>query len=360
MVEERREVKCPNGHVSASSGKPAKFCHVCGAAMRTQCSNGHDVRAGVKFCTTCGVPVGAASASASSTDTTADRGPNATGIDIEDDPAIGRVRRGGYLPSASFAEPTRTDPAPPVQSVPEVRQMPTGSIAGPSYTPGPPVLYAKPRRRTGLIVAIACVVAVIVIAAGVVSYALVGRSSGNNHAAASPNSGHQPNPSGTNNPSTTTTTVNPVGQQQAQALNGLLTQSASDRSQVVGATQQIATCTDVSQAIETLRSAASARQTLITRLGQQQTSQLPNSGQLVSTLTSAWQNSADSDSSYASWGTDELDRLNGCVPNDTVDASYVAAQTTDANASAAKQQFIGQWNPIATQYGLPQLTADQI
>jgi hypothetical protein len=143
-------------------------------------------------------------------------------------------------------------------------------------------------------------------------------------------------------------------------MSNLLAQSADDRSQVQAATQNIAACTDLFQAEQTLVTAAGSRQTLLNGVGQLQVGQLPNSAGLLSNLSAAWQNSVESDNSYANWASNEDRYVNGCILNDTNNAYYQAAQSTDAAASSAKQTFVSLWNPIASQYGLPQVSANQI
>lgn len=351
---------CPNGHLNSPTANGVRFCRTCGAAMRTRCSNGHDVPASVKFCSICGVPIRSESPQ-----------PPPVVVAPGDDPEIRTVVFGGQPEASARTGPLDTGLVTPATGVPAGQDLSSMAAApgglgsvGPGE-PGPPVLYARPKRRTGRIVTAICVGAAVLIAAGIGAYALVGRSPTSNHtdAASSSSSSHHKTALATTTTmasNTTTTTVISSTQQQANGLNALLDQSSADRSQVQGATQQIAACTDLSQAQQVLRSAASSRQTLINELGQLQVSELPNAERLISTLNLAWQNSAASDNAYANWGADEDAKFTGCTMNDTSDGSYVAAQSTDQMASSAKQSFISLWNPIALQYALPQLTALQI
>ncbi len=71
---------------------------------------------------------------------------------------------------------------------------------------------------------------------------------------------------------------------------------------------------------------------------------------LVSDLTQAWQASIAADQAYAKWANDEITQ--GCVANDTSDPGYQATVTPNANATKYKTAFVGQWNPVAAQYGL--------
>ena len=228
--------------------------------------------------------------------------------------------------------------------------------------PPTPTLYAKRKKRKGVAVLLIAAGLVVFAGAGIATYALQSKSSPAAHrvVASKTVTAHNPTATTPTVPASTSTTIKTLGQQQAQALNDLLTQSTANRSQVQSATTEIAVCGNLAQAQQTLQSSASSRQTLLNSLNELQISQLPNSSQLFAALSSAWTNSMNSDSSYAGWAQDESNNINGCVQNDTSDASYVQAQSTDAAATAAKQSFVTLWNPIAAQYGLPQLTASQI
>ena len=52
----------------------------------------------------------------------------------------------------------------------------------------------------------------------------------------------------------------------------------------------------------------------------------------------------------------------GCTPGQRGqnDPNWQAAQTSDAQATAAKNQVAALWSPIATAYSLPQYTYSQL
>jgi hypothetical protein len=162
--------------------------------------------------------------------------------------------------------------------------------------------------------------------------------------------------------STTTSTTNATetASVQAQKINFLLAQSSNDRDAIVGATNDIANCGNLSQDEATLNNAAQSRQLLINELPDLQISQVPGASQLISTLTSAWQASKASDTSYAAWAGDLLQT--GCTPGQggQGDSNWQAAQASDAQATSAKTQAAALWAPIATSYGLPQYTYNQL
>jgi hypothetical protein len=170
--------------------------------------------------------------------------------------------------------------------------------------------------------------------------------------------------------STTSTTENLSGpsgaasadqsaSQQAQSLQSLLQDSTSDRSATVSATADIGTCGNLAADVQTLRSAASGRQELLAQLSQLDLSALPGSSALNSTLTGAWQASIQSDTDYASWGTDlEQSGCAGQVP--TSDPNWQSAQTSDTSATFAKYEFVALWNPVAQAEGLTQYQYSQL
>jgi hypothetical protein len=158
---------------------------------------------------------------------------------------------------------------------------------------------------------------------------------------------------------TTTATVLDLARTEAQSVNTLLLQSSSDRNEIVEATADIGSCGNLGQDQATLESAEQSRQALLGQLSELKTSQLPESTQLVSALTAAWQASLQSDSSYAAWAGD-LEQM-GCVGQaSTNDPNFQAAQSADTQATTAKNQFVTLWNSIASTYGLPQYNASQI
>ena len=59
---------------------------------------------------------------------------------------------------------------------------------------------------------------------------------------------------------------------------------------------------------------------------------------------------------YAAWAGDES---TGCTPNGS-DPNLSAATVPDNQATQDKTAFVGSWNPIAQQYGLPTYAQDQL
>ncbi len=152
-------------------------------------------------------------------------------------------------------------------------------------------------------------------------------------------------------PATTQSPTVSAQEQAAENLSALLTQSVTDRSSIVSAVADVTDCgPTLNQDPQTLQNAATSRQNLLNELANLSgAANLPPN--LLTALKGAWQSSMEADQAYAKWAQDEVS--NGCTKNDTSDPNYQAAIGPDGQATTYKQTFVGLWNPIATQYGLP-------
>lgn len=158
--------------------------------------------------------------------------------------------------------------------------------------------------------------------------------------------------------STTTTTSVSNEKAAAQDLSTLLGESVADRSAIVNASQAVESCSPtLANDVETFSNAATSRQNLIKEL-----SSIPDASSLPSGLTqlitSAWQASEEVDRDYATWAQQES--TTGCQPNNTTNAAFQAATAPNTQATQFKQEFVNQWNPIATQFNLPTYQWDQL
>jgi hypothetical protein len=172
--------------------------------------------------------------------------------------------------------------------------------------------------------------------------------------------GPAPSPGGTTSTPASASPVVPSAQQAAaQGLAGLLAQSVADRSSIVTAVNDVSRCgPNLHRDPQTFQSAVASRQALLTRLASLPSrSALP--APMLAALTSAWQNSIKADQDFARWARDEIS--NGCTSNNQSSDSHAqAAAGPDAQATTGKQTFAGQWNPIATRYGLPTYRWNQL
>jgi len=137
------------------------------------------------------------------------------------------------------------------------------------------------------------------------------------------------------------------GAQQAQAVDNLLVQSAGARSATVAAVGDAGNCGNLAGDAAALQQAAGLRQALLAQVNALRTDALGNDS-WVAPLQAALSASAESDTSYRLWVQTMMS--SGCPAAN--DRNYAAAQSSDAQATAAKQQFIAAWNPVATGFGV--------
>ena len=126
----------------------------------------------------------------------------------------------------------------------------------------------------------------------------------------------------------------------------------------MAAVADIASCGNLSGDETTLNDAHTSRESLLSQLQSEDLSALPGGSQLDTYLTNAWQASASSDQSYANWASDQM--ASGCTVNDDADVNFQNAQVSDGQSTTNKTSFATLWNPIASSYGLPTVTASSI
>lgn len=162
----------------------------------------------------------------------------------------------------------------------------------------------------------------------------------------------------TASPATSTPAPAVTERQAATNLATMLSQSVSDRAAIISAASDVGNCgPNLSSDAKVFDDAVSSRTALLTSLTTMPgRTALPAA--LLSDLTQAWQASIAADQAYARWANDE--NTQGCVPNDTSDPGYQATVTPNASATTYKTAFVGQWNPVAAQYGLTQYTQNQL
>lgn len=158
--------------------------------------------------------------------------------------------------------------------------------------------------------------------------------------------------------SASATSTLPAQQQAANALAALLSRSVTDRSAITGSVSDVNQCgAALSQDAQAFDSAATSRQNLLSQLaGLPARTALPAS--MLQDLTRAWQASAAADQDLSQWAQDES--AGACTPNDHADPHFQAAVGPDNQATSAKQAFVSQWNPIASEYGLANYQWDQL
>ncbi len=235
----------------------------------------------------------------------------------------------------------------------------------PPDEPGPP-LHAGPvrdpaswpadgrRRRRPLLLGLA-----VLILAGIVAGVLfILKPSHPGRAAAAAHSSAAGGPSSKAVASATATSTLPPQQRAAKALATLLAQSVTDRSAITGSVSDVNDCgPTLSQDAQTFDKAATSRQNLLSQLaGLPARTALPAA--MLQDLTRAWQASAAADQDLSQWAQDES--TGACTPNDHADPHFQAAVGPDDQATSAKQAFVSQWNPIASEYGLASYQWNQL
>jgi hypothetical protein len=184
------------------------------------------------------------------------------------------------------------------------------------------------------------------------------RSAGPSTASGTPSSSGASSSGAASSASASATATAVTERQAATSLAGMLARSGSDRTAIVNAVNDVNGCgPNLAADPGVFQQAASSRRSLLASLAS-----LPGRGTLppalITDLTNAWQASIAADDDFARWADDEIAK--GCVANDTSDPGYQAATTPDNEATAAKQAFVAQWNPLAAGYGLTQYQWNQL
>ncbi|MET9802636.1 hypothetical protein [Streptomyces sp. NPDC006368] len=147
---------------------------------------------------------------------------------------------------------------------------------------------------------------------------------------------------------------------QAEELDKLLAQSSDSRDAVIRSVENIKRCDNLDQAASDLRSAATQRRGLVTRLQGLQVDKLPDNAALTAALTKAWQASASADDHYAAWAT-QVKGKKGCKDGKARHTNHTAlANRASGEATAAKREAGGLWNKIAGTYGLTPRQPEQL
>ncbi|MET9624223.1 hypothetical protein ABZZ37_26120 [Streptomyces sp. NPDC006464] len=147
---------------------------------------------------------------------------------------------------------------------------------------------------------------------------------------------------------------------QAKALDKLLADSNNSRDAVIRSVESIKQCKNLDQAGSDLRGAAEQRRGLVTRLQALSVDQLPNNSELTASLTKAWQASASADDHYAAWA-DQMKNKKMCKGGKARSTGEtVAAGKASSEATVAKREAAGLWNPTAEKYGLSKRTPTQL
>lgn len=148
---------------------------------------------------------------------------------------------------------------------------------------------------------------------------------------------------------------------QAEQLDKLLADSNSSRDAVISAVASIGKCKNLDQAASDLRGAAQQRRELVTRLQGLTVDKVPNNAALSAALVKAWKASAAADDYYAAWADQAKSNKSVCKGGHARSTSQKnAGDKKSGEATTAKKQAAGLWNPTADTYGLTKRTYIQL
>jgi hypothetical protein len=235
-------------------------------------------------------------------------------------------------------------------------------VQGPGHETIGPAEYGQrpgPARRSRVMVAAVSVTAVVAIAAAVViaisltgSHGPTGLSATSPALSSTPTTAATPTPTPTPSPSPSSATPSPSATSaltEATAISNLLSAGVASRSALVTAVNDVMQCTSLSGAVSQIQQSADARQTELNAAQGLSTGALPNDATLKSYLVQALQHSLDADDEYLTWAQQEAASCQfGSQPN----------IPDNQGSSKYKTLFVGIWNPIASQYGLPTASAN--
>ncbi|MDT9690519.1 hypothetical protein Q5762_19670 [Streptomyces sp. P9(2023)] len=141
---------------------------------------------------------------------------------------------------------------------------------------------------------------------------------------------------------------------QAKALDKLLADSNNSRDAVIRSVEAIKQCKNLDKAAVDLRGAAGQRRALVTRLQGLSVDKIPDNAALSAALTKAWQASASADDHYAAWADQVKGNKKLCKGGKARGTTQtVEAGKKSSDATIAKREAAGLWNPTAQKFGLP-------
>ncbi len=140
---------------------------------------------------------------------------------------------------------------------------------------------------------------------------------------------------------------------QANALNDLLSRSQSSRQSLTAVLNNVGVCEGLGDAPSVIQSVVSGRTGELASARALAVDALPNGHVMQVVLISALTHSLAADKDYLSWATDVEN--SGCSRASLNDAHKRAGDTQSRTATVVKQEFLDDWNPIASTYGLPAL-----
>jgi hypothetical protein len=148
-----------------------------------------------------------------------------------------------------------------------------------------------------------------------------------------------------------------LAQGEATAVNTLLTTGQNSSEALSSAATDAKNCASPQLAadVDQIQAVRDQRQTELDQAQLLNTDDLPNGADLKSNLISALSLSLQSDGYYLTWAQSQAQ------PATCADGSLPSEEpAADNRAHAPKDAFLRDWNPIASQYGLPTRSRSQM
>jgi hypothetical protein len=143
-------------------------------------------------------------------------------------------------------------------------------------------------------------------------------------------------------------------------ITPVVEQSARARRAIDKAVMQVGGChMKPAQGISILHSAITRRQEAIHAAEKLSIRAIPDGQSMLNDLLQALQQSSTADSGFIGWMQD-IAGSGTCPINTANDRPYQAGYQASKRATAAKQQFVQLWNPLAREFGQPKFTANNI
>jgi hypothetical protein len=148
-------------------------------------------------------------------------------------------------------------------------------------------------------------------------------------------------------------------QRQLQAVQGILSDASSVRSQVSSTVADVDGCNEAaSTGRGTLLRAANSRSLDAADARALALDAVPGGSGLQSTLIGFLDDSARADNAYAAWAADVGNA--GCPLDAASDQNYQDGDAASRDATAEKQTFVSLWDPLARAFGLTAYSADEL
>jgi hypothetical protein len=144
--------------------------------------------------------------------------------------------------------------------------------------------------------------------------------------------------------------------EQADGVADVLADAAGPRARAAVAVRDVAACTDVHTAVADLRAVAAVRDAALARMPTLRTERLTGGDELEIRLTVALTHAQRAGRAYADWAA-AVDRT-GCRSAAMHGPERRAGDAESAAAATAGKRVAELWNPLATRYGHP-LVSDQ-